>query len=80
MDNEKRDAEHLGSSDCSSFSVCNGQPLPCGCNAFFSSGNGEYSDSITVVLCRKHRLPSDPKKDANLAGYWMVGDGSWKKL
>ena len=32
----------------------NGNSLPCGCKAEFSNGNGNYSDVISMSLCRKH--------------------------
>ena len=59
------------------LSFVNGSAYPCGCAAHFSDGHGEYSDVITVKLCEKHQLDSDPDEDAQRAGFYLSASGAW---
>ena len=44
---------------------CNGE-AECGCRLEFTSGNGEYSDSVSVWLCPTHKKRDTDKENRQL--------------
>lgn len=58
---------------------CNDHALPCGCSATLETGDGEYSDSIEVYLCRRHAPKTCPNDDAGKDGYALMADGQYHK-
>jgi hypothetical protein len=59
------------------ISFVNNHPYPCGCQAKFSSGGGEYSDCITINLCPLHAPMTNPEEHAEMTGYYRSASGVW---
>ncbi len=38
-----------------SITFVNFKPAECGCKMEYTRGYGEYSETIEIILCRKHR-------------------------